>query len=110
MSVFNTERPDLPEVTVMEVMEYVGRNVPSTARNQHGADQEPVFCFNGTAFPIALVLGGKGVQKGAAPPDPLLPLPPKIDGHLEAKEVHGTAAGVDIEELEMRTRDEKRRA
>jgi hypothetical protein len=68
-------RPAWPDVTVTEVMEYVGRTVPPTAQEQHGAVQEPVFRFSGTAFPIALVLGGKGVAKGVTPPDPLAKLP-----------------------------------
>src|SRR6185436_15402219 len=67
----HTGRPAWRDVTVTEVMEYVGRTVPVTARSQHGADQEPVFRYSGTSFPIALVLGGKGVEKGAAAPDPL---------------------------------------
>lgn len=93
-------RPAWPSVTVTEVMEYVGRTVPMTARSQHDAEQEPYNRYSGTAFPIALVLGGKGLEKGAAPPDPLTELPGirskmKI-GTLEEK---AEATNVDLDEM-----------
>jgi hypothetical protein len=99
-------RPAHPTVTVTEVMDYVGRHVPATARTQRGHDQEPVFRFNGTAFPVALVLGGKGIPAGMAPPGPLAPMPmsmpipmPKVRATLEAKEAEGTITVADIEEM-----------
>jgi len=85
-----------PEVTVTEVMEYVGRTVPVTARTQHQAEQEPVFRYAGTAFPIALVMGGKGVEKGVAAPDPLAALPLLVRSTLAAEEIEGEATNVDI--------------
>lgn len=95
----HTGRLDFPEVTVTEVMEYVGRKVPVTTMNDYGAEQEPVFRFAGTAFPIAKVLGGKGITKGIAPPDPLTELPLKIVSKLNVDEVEGEATNVDIEEM-----------
>ena len=92
-------RPAWPEVTVTEVMEYVGRKVPDSAKSQHGAEQEPVFRYSGTAFPIALVLGGKGVDKGVTPPDPLTELPLVVRSDLTVGTVEGEATKVDIEEM-----------
>ena len=94
-------RPGWPEVTVTELMEYVGRTVPETARIQHGnAEQVPFFQFSGTAFPIALVLGGKGLAKGAKAPDPLDELPLRITSKLDIETVvEGEATNVDIEEM-----------
>jgi len=95
----HTGRPAWRDVTVTEVMEYVGRTVPVTARSQHGADQEPVFRYSGTSFPIALVLGGKGVEKGAAAPDPLAEPPLIVRTTLNVDEVDGEATGADFEEV-----------
>jgi hypothetical protein len=92
-------RPAHPTVTVTEVMDYVGRHVPATARTQRGQDQEPVFRFNGTAFPVALVLGGKGIPSGMAPPNPLAQMVPKVRARLEAKEAEGTVTVANIEEM-----------
>lgn len=90
-------RPDWPEVTVTELMEYVGRTVPETVRTQHdNAKQVPFVRFSGTVFPIALVLGGKGVQKGATPPDPLAELPLRITSKLAVEILEGNATNVDI--------------
>lgn len=95
----HTGRPAWPEVTVTEVMEYVGRTVPATAQSQHRAEQEPVFRYSGTAFPIALVLGGKGVEKGVAAPDPLAELPLRVQSTLTVGKVEGEATNIDIEEI-----------
>ena len=95
----HTGRPAWPDVTVTEVMEYVGRTVPPTALSQHRAVQQPVFRYSGTAFPIALVLGGKGVEKGAAAPDPLAELPLIVRSTLNVDKVAGEATNVDIEEM-----------
>jgi uncharacterized caspase-like protein len=91
----HVDRPDWPEVTVAEVMDYVGRKVPETSQTEHSVVQEPVFRYEGTAFPIALVLGGKGVQKGMAPPDPLAPLP-KVQGKLKIGDLDGDATNVEV--------------
>jgi uncharacterized caspase-like protein len=95
----HTGRPAWPEVTVTEVMEYVGRTVPATARSQHNAEQEPVFRYAGTAFPIALVLGGKGVEKGVAAPDPLAELPLRVRSTLTVDEVEGEATGTRVRKM-----------
>jgi hypothetical protein len=94
----HTGRSSQPEVLVTEVMDYIARAVPATARSQFGAYQEPAFHFSGAAFPIALVLGGKGVEQGGAPPDPLAALP-SVTSLLDADEVEGEATGVDIGEM-----------
>ncbi len=91
-------RPAWPDVTVTEVMEYVGREVPKTAQAQHGATQEPVFRYSGTAFPVALVLGGKGAKDASQAPDPLAPLP-SVRATLEVDELEGKATVVDADEI-----------
>lgn len=63
------------EVLVSDVMGYVSRRVPESARADYNARQTPVYQMSGENFPVALVLGGEGVGKGAPPPDPLAPLP-----------------------------------
>jgi hypothetical protein len=95
----HTGRPDWPDVTVTEVMEYVGRTVPATARSQHEADQEPMFQFSGTSFPIAVVLGGKGLAKGLQAPDPLVELPVRIRSTLTVGDVKGEVTNVEVEEM-----------
>jgi len=92
-------RPAWPNVTVTEVMEYVGRTVPATAQSEHSAEQEPVFRYSGTAFPVALVLGGKGVEKGVEAPDPLAELPLVVRSTLTVDEVEGEATNVDMAEM-----------
>ncbi len=62
------------EALVSDVMGHVWRRAPASARADWGKDQQPDYQVSGN-FPIALLLGGKGVSKGAAPPDPLAPLP-----------------------------------
>jgi hypothetical protein len=58
------------EVLVTDVMGYVHRKVPKSARSDWNAEQQPDYQLSGN-FPIALLLGGKGLTKGAAAPDPL---------------------------------------
>jgi len=62
------------EVLVSDVMSHVWRRVPASARADAGQDQQPDFQVSGN-FPVALLLGGKGLSKGVTPPDPLQPLP-----------------------------------
>ena len=95
----HTGRPDWPDVTVTEVMEYVGRTVPATARSQYEADQEPMFQFSGTSFPIALVMGGQGLAKGLSAPDPLMELPVRIRSTLAVGDVDGEATNVEVAEM-----------
>lgn len=91
-------RPAEPDVTVTEVMDYVARSVPKTAREQHDAEQQPFFQYSGSSFPIALVIGGKGIAKGMTPPDPLAELP-HVKATMNLKELEGEATNVDIDEM-----------
>jgi hypothetical protein len=58
------------EVLVSDVMSHVTRRVPQSALHDYGQQQTPDFQNRGN-FPIALLLGGKGVSKGTVAPDPL---------------------------------------
>jgi uncharacterized caspase-like protein len=58
------------EVLVSDLMGHVWRTVPASARRDWGADQQPDYRVSGN-FPVALLLGGKGLGAGMAPPDPL---------------------------------------
>ncbi len=57
------------EVLVSDVMGHVWRRVPRSARVL-GVEQVPDFQVSGN-FPVALLLGGKGLSKGQPAPDPL---------------------------------------
>lgn len=57
------------EVLVSDVMSYVYRRVPQSARADRQADQTPDFQVNGN-FPVALLLGGKGLAAGETAPAP----------------------------------------
>jgi hypothetical protein len=53
------------EVTVMNLIDYLGKTVPETARSEYQAEQKPQAEFKGSNhFPIALLCGGKGLPKG----------------------------------------------
>lgn len=56
------------EVLVSDVIGHVTRHVPATARQYANAEQEPGALLTGN-FPVALLLGGKGLAPGEAPPD-----------------------------------------
>jgi hypothetical protein len=60
------------EVLVSDVMSHVWRTVPASAKADHHADQHPDYRVSGN-FPIAMLLGGKGLNKGEIAPDPLQP-------------------------------------
>ncbi len=64
------------EVLVSDIMGHVSRAVPASARSEYGASQTPVYQTSGENFPVALLLGGQGISKGMALPDPVAPLPP----------------------------------
>jgi hypothetical protein len=57
------------EVLVSDVMSYVHRKVPESARAGRQAEQTPDFQVSGN-FPVALLLGGKGLTAGQAAPAP----------------------------------------
>ena len=63
------------EVLVSDLMGYVSRTVPRSAREEFNVSQTPVYQMSGENFPVALVLGGEGVTKGQPLPDPLRPPP-----------------------------------
>jgi hypothetical protein len=62
------------QVLVSDLISHVYRWVPESAQAQHGARQTPDYQLAGN-FPVALLLGGDGLGKGQAAPDPLRPLP-----------------------------------
>ena len=66
------------EVLVSDVMSHVHRRVPASAQADHQAPQHPQFQVSGN-FPLALLLGGKGLPAGGTAPDPLS-LPPAAAG------------------------------
>jgi len=59
------------EVLVSDVLSHIYRTVPTSAAAL-GMIQEPDGRLDGN-FPVALLLGGKGLAKGEAAPDPLVP-------------------------------------
>jgi uncharacterized caspase-like protein len=61
------------EVLVTDVMSYVHRKVPVSAMKDWKAEQQPDYQLSGN-FPVALLLGGKGLAMGTTAPDPLTPL------------------------------------
>jgi hypothetical protein len=66
-------REGATEVLVSDVMSYVWRKVPESVKSEYGVSQEPDYQVSGN-FPIALLLGGKGLSKGQPAPDPLVQL------------------------------------
>lgn len=60
------------DVLVSDVMGYVSRAVPQSVRAAYNVSQTPVYEVSGENFPVALLLGGQGLAKGQAPPDPLV--------------------------------------
>ena len=64
-------------VYVTDVMSWVTREVKRSAALE-GRDQTPMMRTSGV-FPVAQLLGGRGVPAAEAAPDPLAPLPPAID-------------------------------
>ncbi len=57
------------EVLVSDVMSYVHRQVPRSARADWDREQTPDYQVSGN-FPVALLLGGKGLAQGGAAPAP----------------------------------------
>jgi hypothetical protein len=62
------------EVLVSDMMGYVWRRVPESARVDWGKNQQPDYQVSGN-FPIAMLLGGKGIRRGDLAPDPLQATP-----------------------------------
>ena len=55
-------------VNVLDLMSHVLDSVPKTAKDQRDVDQTPNARYNGENFPIALLMGGKGLPEGEEPP------------------------------------------
>jgi uncharacterized caspase-like protein len=77
------------EVLVSDVMGHVTRRVPASARDQ--GEQMPDYQVSGN-FPVALLLGGKGLSKGQPAPDPLEQLPEVSAPATYHAEVRGSGA------------------
>ena len=58
------------EVLVSDIISYVDRRVPPSAQSDWQAEQHP-WCESSGTFPVALLLGGKGLHAGERAPDPL---------------------------------------
>ncbi|MCD6344369.1 MAG: caspase family protein [Anaerolineae bacterium] len=68
-------RAGAQDVLVSDVMSHVYRRVPVSTRADWGKEQTPDYQVSGN-FPVAQLLGGKGLSKGITPPDPLETLSP----------------------------------
>ena len=68
---------DATVVYVTDVMSWVTREVKRSAARE-GRDQTPMMRTSGV-FPVAQLLGGRGLGADKAAPDPLATLPPTID-------------------------------
>lgn len=62
------------EVLISDLLSHVYRTVPQSAQTEHRKEQTPSFRITDN-FPVALLLGGKGLDKGVDAPDPLASLP-----------------------------------
>jgi hypothetical protein len=62
------------EVLVSDIVSHVHRRVPASAQADWQRAQTPDYLISGN-FPVACLLGGKGIVKGASAPDPLHDLP-----------------------------------
>jgi hypothetical protein len=58
------------DILVSDVMSYIHRRVPKSAKADWNREQTPDCRVSGN-FPIALLLGGKGLSKGQPAPNPL---------------------------------------
>ena len=92
------------EVLVSDVISYVTRKVPESARGDWGQEQTPDSQMRGN-FPIALILGGKGVT--TAEPSPALRRARRALASLEAQVAGYTTLSVPAD-LQLKL-EEKRR-
>jgi hypothetical protein len=81
------------EVLVSDVMGHVSRHVPQAALEGYGAPQQPDHQVRGNDFPVALLLGGKGLSAGQPAPDPLSLLQETRGGGTE---ITGNVSRTDI--------------
>ena len=56
------------EVLVSDILGYLPRQVPRTVRDAYQREQNPEFTASGN-FPVAMLLGGKGLAPNQAPPE-----------------------------------------
>ena len=68
------------KVLTSDVASHIYRTVADSAHTMWNREQTPQMQMTGI-FPVAMLLGGKGVTKGTTPPDPLQPMPASI--HIE---------------------------
>jgi uncharacterized caspase-like protein len=83
------------EVLVSDVMSHVWRCVSKSAKADWNREQEPDYRVSGN-FPIAVLLGGKGLGKGEPAPDPLASVEdkePVSSGRSDI--IYGTKVGGD---------------
>lgn len=86
-----------PHILVSDLMSYVSRKVPQSAKKAYNMSQTPVYEFSGENFPVAMALGGAGVTKGQALPDPLrTPAGPSINTGGGAYVAGNVTAGRDV--------------
>jgi esterase/lipase superfamily enzyme len=89
-------------VTVMNLIEYLGKTVAATAKSEHQAEQSPQSDYKGSNhFPIALLRGGNGLPKGEY--EGIGNLPPGLPSVYQKVEQKGkfninmgTATGINI--------------
>jgi hypothetical protein len=55
-------QPGDTRVHLSNLMNYLSRSVPESCRQQWGKEQTPFFDFTSEDFPVALLLGGKGLS------------------------------------------------
>jgi hypothetical protein len=96
---------DATVVYVTDVMSWVTHEVKKSAARE-GRDQTPVMRTSGV-FPVAQLIGGKGLAKGIGemPPDPLAPLPEAgvavqadtiSDSNIAGRDVNIGEGGIDF--------------
>ncbi|MCB0628075.1 MAG: caspase family protein [Saprospiraceae bacterium] len=72
--------PDATEVNILSVMDYVSVAVPKSAQKLNNEPQHPTFRMHGDNFPVAKLMGGKGLAPGAPLPRPegMEPVPSSV--------------------------------
>lgn len=89
------------EVLVSDVLSYVYRHVPATARQEVGSEQQPDGRLSGN-FAVALLLGGTGLAAGATPPNPLEPLPAQVSSAQGGRNIQiGKIEAVNVGETQI---------
>ncbi|MBN1247610.1 MAG: caspase family protein [Anaerolineae bacterium] len=88
------------EVLVSDVISYVHRKVPATARAEWGRAQTPDYQVSGN-FSVALLLGGKGLAKSMLAPSPestlatpMQPAPTYTAFDQRGQTVHGSQTNI----------------